>query len=650
MFNDDIIESLRPLPYAREVQAWLLDFLSAATQKKKAPEGYIRDINRPSSIFIDASDINQALDFISVIYNEHGYMPPWDLEDHLIQAFNPKLPSEAMRTAAEFSSSEKMRDPLTNYYQKPHTPLVMGLSALYAQSQNQPVSVIELDFSNMRGTNEHNEKVLKTAYPDIELREVRDIAMELTDQYAFLVAGTILKSIEDRINQSRAQPISLIPLRTGGDEVRVVAVNMTQEESLRLLPAIHDGIEATTATLGLHDHPHTKRPLDNFSNGFGAAGAVFPLKADGQFEAAIAAADKEIGHHKIILGRQRVENNPFAALKPENFNLAQIYNTPKAASDYLDSLHNSIIKIRQELNIDTVPVAEMQTIENIVHTKRPDHIPDRDELQDMIFESFREKVAEQGVQLTADQEKVLRIKVLKFPQNDPSSGALIGRDFPAMAGMALQVIKDINEKRGIDESLWTLGISFHNLAGLNETLGHGHSNLVLRYQAEIIQESLYKTGISKKNFQLAHMGNGDFHTVIQPTIIDDEGHHRTLTDHDMKQLSLEIQKRIAKLNDTPIKTFMQRYGVNVTYDPTFTFSSLENPRDPQTPGLRVSVSAKRYISDLLLDTHTHRQGGAVMRFIGDHLADMATDNKERWKREAIQHDNGSHAFSFPPQL
>lgn len=648
MSHDDIIESLRPLPYAREVQAWLLDFLSAATHKKKTPEGYIRDINRPSGIFIDASDINRAVDFISVIYNEQGYMPPWDLEDRLIQAFNPRLPSEAMHTATEFSASEKRRDPLTNYYQKPHTPLVMGLSALYTQSQNQPVSVIEIDFSNMRGTNEHNEKILKTAYPDLDPREVRDAAMELTDQYAFLVSGTILKSVEDRINQTRTPPVTLIPLRTGGDEVRVVAVNMTTEESARILPAIHDAIEATTAALGLHDHPHAKRPLDNFSNGFGAAGTVFALKADNQFEEAIAAADKEIGHHKITIGRQRAESSPFAALKPENFNLAQIYSNPKAASDYLDSLHHAIIRISQELNIDTVPVAGMQTIENIVHAKRPDHIPDKEELQGMIFESFREQLTRKGVHITPDQEKVLRIKVLKFPQNDPSSGALIGRDFPAMAGMALQVVKDINEKTGATESLWTLGVSFHNLAGLNETLGHCHSNLVLRHQTEIIQESLFKIGVSKKHFQVAHMGNGDFHAVIQPTMIDDEGHSHTLTDDDMKNLSLEIEKRIAKLNATPIKAFMQRYGVNVAHDPDLTFSSLENPRDHQTPGLRVSVSTKHYVSDPLLDTHTHSQGGAVTRFIGDHLADMATSNKERWKQAAAQHHNTSHEFSFQP--
>ena len=62
-----IVESLQTLPYAREVQAWLVDFLSAATHKRKPPEDYIRSLDRPSSFFVDSRDIDQAVDFINVI-------------------------------------------------------------------------------------------------------------------------------------------------------------------------------------------------------------------------------------------------------------------------------------------------------------------------------------------------------------------------------------------------------------------------------------------------------------------------------------------------------------------------------------------------------------------------------------------------------
>lgn len=644
--KSDIIESLQPLPYAREVQAWLINFLSKATGKIKPSEDLISNRGRRSGMFVDFLDIDQALGFISVIYKEQGYMPPWELEDRLIKAYNPKLPPAALNIASEFSVSEQSRDPLTNYYQKPHTPLIMGLSAFYRQTQNHPVSVFEIDFSNMRGTNEHNERVLRTAYSSMEEREVRDLAMSLTDQYVFLVSGAILKSLEERINRNQDLPVRLIPLRTGGDEVRIVAVNMSDKEAARILPAIHDAIEATTASLGLHDHPHTKRPLDNLSNGFGAAGTIFKLEADGQFYDAIAHADKEIGNTKVEIGRLRAESSPFAALKPENFDIQAVYSDPKAASRYLDHLHETIIRLDQELNIDTVPLPGLQTVESIVHERRPDHIPSKDELQGMIFNSFLEKLRLKSIQLTPDQEKVLRIKVLKFPQDDPSSGALLGRDFPAIAGMALQVVHDINEKEGHSASLWTMGVSFHNLAGLNETLGHGHSNLVLRYQAAILRESMNKVGLSEKNCQIAHMGNGDFQAVIQPVIVNEDGSIRTVTQHVMEKLSLEIEMRVKKLNEVSIKSFLQRYTVNAPDDLNRPFGTLENPRDVHTPGLRVSVSVKPYEADPTINTHHYRQGGAVSRFISDQLADTATANKRRWSREVIQRYDPNPEFGF----
>ena len=626
--KQDIIESLRPLPYAREVQAWLIDFLSAATSKKKPSADYVRDLSRPSGIFVDESDINKAVDAIKGIYARDGYMPPWELEDEMIRIYKPELPATAMDIAMPFSATECVRDPLTNYFQKPQVPLVMGLSALYAESTVRPVSVIEIDFSNMRGTNEHNEKILRRAYPDMDERDVRDKAMALTDQYAFLVAGSIMKSIEDR-----APKAILVPLRTGGDEVRVVAVNMTETDAFALLPAIHDGIEATTATLGLHDHPHTKRPTDNFSNGFGAAGTVFSLQSDGLFNEAIAHADKAISLNKIEIGHSRAENDVFSALKPEGFNLDMLYRDQAAAVAYLHQITNIIA-----LNIPTAPIEYLPSIEKIVHRAKPDHIPDKVELQELIFESFREKLNMQGVHITPDQEKVLRIKVLKFPQNDPSSGALIGRDFPAMAGMASQVVRDINEKTEKDIPLWTLGVSFHNLAGLNETLGHGHSNLVLCYQADIIRESMHKIGLSEKNFVLAHMGNGDFHAVIQPTIIDEPVTVRTITAADIHRLSQEIEGRMAVLNSTPVTSFLQRYQVQGTGNLPATFSALENPRDVRCPGLQASISAMPYIADTHLNTHNDRQGGAIMRFITEHLADTATINKQRWALQTAFND------------
>lgn len=643
--KQDIVESLRPLPYAREMQAWLIDFLAAATNKKKPPADYIRNLERPSATFVDASDINEAVDFIKAIYAHHGYLTPWELESELIKTYNPELPQAALKISADFSASELVRDPLTGYYQKPQVPLVMGLSALYAESQSQPVSVFEIDFSNMRGTNEHNEKILRCAYPEMSEPDIRDRAMQMTDQYAYLVSNRILSSLREHVKVD--QDVSFIPLRTGGDELRVVAVDMKQEQAEDILAALHDGIEAVTATLGLHDHPHAKRPTDDLSNGFGAAGSVFMLEADGQFDEKIAAADKEIAKLKIEIGRDRVDKQTFAALRPENFDLKTLYSDQKAAQHHLAEQDALISQMTSELSLHNVPVENLPTLEDLIHKHRPQHIPDKTEVQGMFFESFREIVGHQNIILTADQEKVLRIKVLKFPQEDPSSGALIGRDFPAMAGAALQVVHDINEGTGQSEKLWTMGLSFHNLSGLNETLGHGHSNLALRYQAQdIIKASLHKTGLSDQNFQMAHMGNGDFYLAIQPVIVEKDGSHRTFGNKDMQALMIDIESRLDKLNDMPIKTFLQRYGATAPDNVPERFRDMENPRDPKCPGLRVSISAHPYATDPTIDTHNNRQGGAITRFISEHLNDTATQNKQKWAELAIRPDPATKPIQF----
>lgn len=641
----DIVPSLQLLPYAREVQSWLVDFLSAATHKKKPPQDYIISLDRRSGVFVDSHDINQAVDFISVIYAEHGYLTPWKLEDRLIAAYNPRLPQGAMDIATMFSAFEQSRDRLTNYYQKPQTPLVMGLSSLYEQTQNKPVSIFEIDFSNMRGTNEHNENVVKAAYPDLSARDVSEIAMDLTDQYAFIVASAILKSVEDNVNKDRDEPVRLIPLRTGGDEVRVVAVNMSEEEARVILPEVHNQIEAATAMLGLHDHPHAKRPLDNLSNGFGAAGATFPLAADGQFNDALAVADKEISHNKVEIGRTRALYNAFAALKPTGFDLEKIYKQPLPASRYLDQLHDTMTKLRAEMDAGAQPPPSVEIVEYVASKKRLTHIPNKNAVQKMIFDTFLASIQRHRIELTPEQEKVLKIKVLKFPQEDPSSGALSSRDFPALAGVSLQVVQNMNDTTRKNENLWTVGASFHNLSGLNETLGHGYSNLVLRAQANIMRDSLHAAGISDDHFCMAHMGNGDFYATIQPSYIRDDKVF-SITQQDINKVAQGIGERLQKLNETSIPDFLRHQGISPPEGLPSHFAYLENPRDEKLPGLRVSVSSRPYEIDRSLNTHGYRQGGAVKSFINDHLSAISAVNKVRWAITTAPKSMGDPNNSF----
>ncbi len=638
----DIVPSLQRLPFAREVQAWLIDFLSAATHKKNPPPDYTGHLQQRSSLFVDAQDIDRAIDFISVIYHEQGYMPPWELENRLIYAFDPRLPRDAMHIAKAFGSFEQARDQLTNFYQKPQTPLVMGLAALYQETQGQPVSAFEIDFSNMRGTNDFNDRIIKAAYPDLSVNDRQDMAMDLTDQYAFIVAHAILKAIEGNINQHQphqhahqpsGKPVQLVPLRTGGDEVRVIAVNLPAEEARSILMEVHGQIEAVTAMMGLHDHTHAKRPLDNLSNGFGAAGAIFPVVADGQLNDMLAAADHEIAARKVEIGRQRATYDVYNFLKPPGFNLDKIYSDSLAASRHLDHVHDAMMQLRTELEIPQKPGPAIDIAEYVAACHKLTHIPGKAEMREMIYDLFLASIQRRNIDLTPAQQKVLKIKVLKFPQDDPSSGALSSRDFPAMAGVSLQVIQNLQTLTAEPQTPWTMGVSFHNLSGLNETLGHGHSNLVLRAQANIVRESLHKAGIADQHFCLSHMGNGDFYAVVQPVYMD-EGQIHTISATDMYQVSREIEARLEKLNATPIALFLQKHGITPPPGLPSHFGYIDNPREPHLPGLHASVSLKKYAADNTLNSHGFRQGGALKLFISEHLTATCTANKERWAAEA----------------
>lgn len=632
----DIVPSLQRLPYAREVQAWLIDFLSAATHKKSPPADYISNLEKRSAVFVDAHDIDRAIDFISVIYHEQGYMPPWKLENRLIFAFNPNLPGDAMDIAKAFSSFEQTRDQLTNYYQKPQTPLVMGLSALYEETQGKPVTAFEIDFSNMRGTNEFNEKILKAAYPDLSPADRSELAMDLTDQYAFIVSNAILKTIEGNINLQRSDnPVQLVPLRTGGDEVRVIAINLSEKDAQPILAEVHNQIEAVTAMMGLHDHTHAKRPLDNLSNGFGAAGTIFPVVADGQLNDTLAAADHDIAARKVDIGRKRAEYDMYDTLKPPGFSLDKIYTDTIAASRHLDHLHDAMTKLRAELDLPAQPRAAVDIAEYVATRHKLMHIPGKAEMRDMVYELFLASIQRRNIDLTPDQQKVLKIKVLKFPQDDPSSGSLSSRDFPAMAGVAMQVTQNLQAATGTTQMPWTLGVSFHNLSGLNETLGHGYSNLILHEQANIVRESLHKAGISDNHFCLSHMGNGDFYSVIQP-VYWKNGYAHPITAQQINTATQEIESRLEKLNATPIADFLRKHDVKPPAGLPSHFGYIENPRDAHLPGLHASVSAQPYVPDASINSHGFRQGGALKLFISEHLGALCATNKEHWAKLAAK--------------
>ena len=632
--KQNVIAALSDLPHAQEVQEYLIDMAVAATGRKKPSSDYVHDLNRKSGVFVNSADLENILDQIQAIYLEQGYRKPWELENDLIRLYQPDMPEEAIAIADFYAAEELAPDHLTGYHHKTQVPLVMGLAAFYTKVTGRPVSVLEVDYSNMRGTNDHFAKLIGAAEnmpPDSVMRD----AMMMTDYMSFVIAQSITKTLEENLP---AEEATLIPLRTGGDEVRVVIPDLLPGDGEGLLHEIHARIEEATAMAGLHDHIHSKRPLDEWSNGFGACGTVFALTAEGHdhYSDAIRDADHAIQATKTSLGRQRLDNPYFESLKPPGSKDKAIYTDQALAATHYTAVMDAIAGLHQKLvNLDMEP-AQAPTLESLADALQPDHFLTLPEIRAQFHVHLKEELKAKGITLTPAQENILQIKVTRFPAQDFASGTLMARDLPAMAGAALRVHEQIGRKTGNDAPLWTLGISFHNLAGLNETLGHDASNVVLHHQARhIVEESFFKAGIARENFVLGHMGGGEFRAIIQPVIPQSDGTLHLVSQEAMDQICRDIERRTRQLNATTLKHFATVNNLRLDTDrmPEY-FADIQNPRmelRPSEDGITATLSARPYYADARMNTHESRRGGALAAFIGEGLEEAVRERREEQK-------------------
>jgi len=613
--RQNIIEPFALLPHGQDLQNYLITFAAAATGKKKPPADYIHDLKPHSGIFVDASDVGNLIDAIGAIYREKGYRSPSDLENDLIRKCQPGLSERAISIADHYTEAERAPDTLTGFQQKTQVPLTMALAALYQQSTGKPVSVIEIDFSNMRGTNEHFEQIIAAAENSTITPFIQKESMTLTDKAAFIVASTIRRTIEGDHPQGK----TFSPLRTGGDEVRIVLPDIPLEQANHLVENVHAAIEDVTARLDLHDHPHSKRPLDPISNGFGACAAAFELKAEGQqaYEDAVYLADQKIQKAKIDLGRKRQDSAYYDLLKPPGPRTPEIYKNSQLAQNHFMAVLKNIAGLNVDLEIDTDAKPKSPAIEDLVQNLFPDHFLTLEQMHKAFSSHLESDLDAAGIMLTPEETRILRIKASRFPAIDHATGTLMARDLPAIAGVAAKITASLNERAQTNQPLWTMGASFHNLSGLNEALGHEAANAVLHRQAhDVIEQSLFRAGISRENFYLAHMGGGEFRALIQPVILDSDGSSRMIDKTTMQAVKEMIGQKTKILAGE--------------------FSNIENPREDLRPwenGITVTVITKPYEIDPQLNTSEFRRGGAIVASIGDHLLEEIQEKRKSYVQQ-----------------
>lgn len=447
MNHNDQIKELRDMPFGKEFQAYLISLAAATTGKPKPPPAFIRNLERENSTFITANDIRHVMTEMQALFDEEGYMPRQQLENRLMQRLCPDLTANDLAQADAIISGEYTPDHLTGFLQKPLVPLATAEAWFYTKSTGRPSYMLEIDFSNMRGTNEHYEQLLqeqsgaaKTAH------EISEQAMALTDKAARRLCDKIIATLEK--NTKGEDGVHYTALRTGGDEARIILSDLDEQRLPALIDGLHDAIEEEIRALGLQHHPHAKAPDDPLRNGFGAAMTAIPLAHMDNMTEAIKNADEEIKAAKYRIGRQRLSETPAAA-----------------AQD--DALKN---KIKQDFSQGHKISAPSSGISSVFGEQVPDKVLSLDQIRKAAFSHLHTQLEKDGKTLTPRASRLLETKIARYPAVDYASGTLMPRDQPVIASIFRDILarqQDLPE-RDDPPVLYGLGVSLHNLSGLNE--------------------------------------------------------------------------------------------------------------------------------------------------------------------------------------
>lgn len=601
------ITELRDIPFGKEFQAYVIALAAAVTGKPKPPAAFIRNLERENSTFVTAGDMRPVLTAMKEIFAEEGYLPHRDFENRLMQKLCPDLTAGDLEQADNLIAGEYAADHLTGFLQKPLVPLSTAEAWLYANSTGKPAFMLEIDFSNMRGTNEHYERLLseQATAGKTDHKTISEQAMAMTDEAARRICDRMTAAL-DAGKTKENQGYSA--LRTGGDEARIIISGLADHEIPPLVERLHQAIEDEVARLGLQHHPHAKAPDDPVRNGFGAAIAAIRLNGMTNLAQAVKDADEDIRAAKQAIGRQR---------------LSQAGNTESG------TLKEKIKQDFTDKHPAETPPEQRSGMASIFGHHVPDQVLSLEDIRQQSFNHLKEQLEQSRRQPGPAAWRLIKTKIERYPAIDYASGTLMPRDQPVIASIFRDVLarqQDLPE-RDDPPVLYGLGASLHNLSGLNETLGHEAANACLHHMAnDIIIPALHKKGVPDSHFTLAHYGGGAFRAIIKdPRRIS--GHK--LSTQTMAELAEDIEQRVRNLNNSPVAAFLNRYGIGLKPDGQSaipeTFADIPHGKPEQRPwnnGLTATtVTEELPVFDS--DNHKPVRTGAMLHRIGQSLEEKA---------------------------
>lgn len=566
----------------------------------------------------------QVLDDLEQIWRHHGFLTPAETRVALVDRYLPDAHPEVRGFIRDIELSRNTLDPVTGYLGRDHAYLASGLAHLYALRTAMPMTMAEIDFSNMGGTNEYFRKLL--AEEEGLTPEEIDAASAagLTDHAVAVLSQGIVSDMAKLYPEER-----IVAIRAGGDELRIFVTGIADDGAYEhLADYLHANIERRVAAMGLQDHPHLKDPTDPRRCGFGAALALQDMREIHCPGTLVQELDAKISATKLQLGMLRigmidrdalgaeVEQDIHAGrtLVPRGLSIDHIVDLAVAEAQRqaekiaeklqdMNPVHNSALKGGLEGFLDYV-AARMASVpsyqvactdlpealdrQSLGGANRPRGVKPSDSLERRYMALALRHFEEAGVTPTPQETYFVRTSVSGLVTGVSLSRLLTPAGMIRMVNNAAEDAQDFRasvdktdpevqaalQRAGLRDIAQIrpqmLAISVHNVAGLNSALGHYNADIVLEYIAHhVVTEAVHAAGLpreARNNFSLAHHGSGHFSLLLPAGGTDAKEGLWFSPQYALHKVRSEIKQRIKALNNTDIADFLTQHGGYVDQD------------------------------------------------------------------------------------
>jgi len=580
--------------------------------------------------------IDAVMDDVRALWQERGFLTPAETQSILLEKYAPGAPSDLIDFMHATALSRNAPDHVTGFLSKEHAYSATGLAHLYAKETGKPMAMVEVDFSNMGGTNDYFRRMLaaERGVDESEITGREDRAM------TNIAMGLLCASMTHTLNKYLPEGAQVLPIRTGGDELRILVTGLEDSDEIRVLAdRLHADIEKHIAAMGLQDHPHTKDPTNPARNGFGAALAIQDLgtlkdpqriiqdldgrikyakqevgllrlgKVDAEMVAISTRAQVLFGEYPLPEGQtldsltaQRIAHYSAAAertaQKLHDMNPQYNASLPGGSKGFLQYA-NEMLELYAPGKLQAPPPPDgMAAYDAAKNAPTP-----MADLQERRMATALKKWPD----LSPPLRHMLELTLSALNPHDPSAQALMPQVIaPTIEAYAREtaayrmqfnpkdpVVREALLQAGMLQAdmgkPFAMSVSFHNLAGLNNALGHHYTDVVLRHMTEIIDQSFIAAGLPNtepKPWVIAHDGGANFTAVIRPGVTDAAGKPKFISAQHLKQAQEEISARVDALNRTGIAAFMADKGMPVDRRMTeylkdenlTTFADIQDPK------------------------------------------------------------------------